>query len=202
MTLLLFVLTRDKSIDATAGRCYLCSERVLPECSGSNQPESPIFTDVLRYYTEPCNGQCVLFLDEEKKVVRGCSWTYGHMQPKSVGWHEITPGVRSYFCDSNLCNGRIYEDRAVSTTLPTPIVDVLTGSNFRSNWINNDRVFFLVMPWIRRLQQCYTCTERYKGCGEYLDPRYASHYIQPCSGSCMIFRNPSDHNCEFDRSII
>jgi hypothetical protein len=49
----------------------------------------------------------------------------------------------------------------------------------------------------RQLRQCYSCTARLTGCGEYLDPRFAAAYIQPCASSCIIFRNPNDHNCMF-----
>lgn len=34
------------------------------------------------------------------------------------------------------------------------------------------------------------------GCSEHLDPRFASKYIQPCPSSCIVFRNPTDHNCK------
>ncbi len=96
-------------INASAGRCYLCSEATLVECAGSNQPDSSIYTTVLQYYTEPCNGQCVLFRNENRSIIRGCSWTYGHMTSKSIGWHEISPGIKAYFCESHLCNNGTYE---------------------------------------------------------------------------------------------
>ena len=46
----------------------------------------------------------------------------------------------------------------------------------------------------RQLRQCYSCTARSQGCGEYLDPHYVAGYIKPCVSSCIIFRNPTDHN--------
>ncbi|CAF1090191.1 unnamed protein product [Rotaria sp. Silwood1] len=46
----------------------------------------------------------------------------------------------------------------------------------------------------RQLRQCYSCTARSTGCGEYLDPHYVSKYIRPCPSSCVVFRNPYDHN--------
>lgn len=185
---------------AIAGRCYLCTENGLPECLGSDDPNSPIFTNVLKYYTEPCNGQCVLFRDPSGKTIRGCSWTYGHMQQRTDGWYEITPGILSYFCDSNLCNGGILKDLqwiTTTTTIPTTTTTTTittTTTTMMMNMFMNDLNVVPPMPafWPRRIQQCYTCTERLRGCGEYLDPRYASNYIRPCLASCMIFRNPSD----------
>jgi hypothetical protein len=105
---LLFIifLTIDQTI---AGRCYLCSQNILAECAGSNQRDSSIYTTVLQFYTEPCNGQCVLFRNENRTIIRGCSWTYGQMTRKSIGWHEISPGIIAYFCDSHLCNNGTYE---------------------------------------------------------------------------------------------
>lgn len=52
----------------------------------------------------------------------------------------------------------------------------------------------------RQLRQCYVCTARSTGCGEYLDPRFASKYIQPCTSSCILFRNPNDYHrkCPID----
>lgn len=48
----------------------------------------------------------------------------------------------------------------------------------------------------RQLRQCYACTSHAEGCGEYLDPRYVAQYIKPCPASCLIFRNPLDHNSD------
>jgi hypothetical protein len=113
LRLLVFVLIIFLStmfiVDAVAGRCYLCSQNTLAECAGSVQPDSPLYTSVLQYYTEPCNGQCILFRNGNISTVRGCSWTYGHMKPKSTGWHELSPGIQAYFCDSYLCNNGTYE---------------------------------------------------------------------------------------------
>ncbi len=50
----------------------------------------------------------------------------------------------------------------------------------------------------RQLRQCYLCTARLTGCGEYLDPSSASKYIHPCTSSCIVFRNPGDHNCMYN----
>ena len=97
-------------VDALAGRCYLCSQATLAECVGNIEVDSTLFASVLQYYTEPCNGQCVLFRDENRSIVRGCSWTYGHMTDKSTGWHELSTGIRAYFCDTNLCNNGTYDD--------------------------------------------------------------------------------------------
>jgi hypothetical protein len=103
--LIFFLLTTPIIIvDAGAQRCYLCSQSTLAECVGTYQPDSAGFTSALRYYTEPCNGQCILFRNEEGSTIRGCSWTYGHMTPKPTGWHDISPGIKAYFCDSYLCN--------------------------------------------------------------------------------------------------
>jgi hypothetical protein len=108
--LIFFLLTTPIIIvEAGAGRCYLCSQSTLAECVGSIQPDSARFTNVLRYYTEPCNGQCILFQNEKGSTIRGCSWTYGHMAPKSTGWHELSPGIKAYFCDSYLCNNDTME---------------------------------------------------------------------------------------------
>ena len=41
-------------------------------------------------------------------------------------------------------------------------------------------------------RQCYSCTARFQGCGEFLNPHYASKYIRSCPTSCIIFRNPHD----------
>jgi hypothetical protein len=108
--LIIFLLTtRIIIVDAAAIRCYLCSQNTLAECAGSTQSDSSLFTSVLQYYTEPCNGQCVLFRNEKSSTIRGCSWTYGHMKAKSTGWHELSPGIQAYFCDSYLCNNGTYE---------------------------------------------------------------------------------------------
>ena len=48
----------------------------------------------------------------------------------------------------------------------------------------------------RQLRQCYSCTARYQGCGEFLNPHYASKYIRSCPTSCIIFRNPHDLHCK------
>jgi hypothetical protein len=106
----MFLLTMPISVvDTAAGRCYLCSQNTLAECAGSVQSDSSLYFSVLQYYTEPCNGQCVLFRNENTFTIRGCSWTYGHMTSKSTGWHELSPGIRAYFCDSYLCNNGTYE---------------------------------------------------------------------------------------------
>src|SRR5690242_14414264 len=89
-------------VNGIIGRCYLCSQETLAECVGSNQPNSSIYNNVLQYFTEPCNGQCILFRNENNSIIRGCSWTYGHMKSKSIGWHEISPGIKAYFCNSHL----------------------------------------------------------------------------------------------------
>jgi hypothetical protein len=108
--LIIFLLTTPIIFtNAGAGRCYLCSQNTLAECVGSMQTNSPLFTTVLQYYTEPCNGQCILFRNEKGSTMRGCSWTYGHMTPKSNGWHELSPGIQAYFCDSYLCNNGTLE---------------------------------------------------------------------------------------------
>ena len=192
LSILTLTLLIRQTIDAVAGRCYLCSQHTLLECAGSNQPNSPIYSTVLRYYTEPCNGQCVFFRNDNQSVVRGCSWTYGHMQPKSTGWHDISPGVTAYFCDSPLCNNGTFEDPLTSTRrteitrnqVPPPLEKLLAMASNQSTDVYSPR----------RLRQCYACTARYKGCGEFLDPAYVSHYIRPCSSSCIVFRNPNDLN--------
>jgi hypothetical protein len=108
--LIIFLLTTPIIIiDAGAGRCYLCSQNALAECIGSIQSDSPLFTHVLRHYTEPCNGQCMLFRNDQGFIIRGCSWTYGYMTPKSTGWHELSSGIQAYFCDSYLCNNGTIE---------------------------------------------------------------------------------------------
>ena len=164
-------------INALIGRCYLCSEEILPECNGRNQMDSSI----LQYFTEPCNGQCILFRNENHSIVRGCSWTYGHMFPKSIGWHEISPGIPAYFCDSHLCNNGTYNQQRIYP----PEHLVLLATN------NPSKLQIRSLP-----QQCYSCTARFQGCGEFLDPHYASKYIRSCPTSCIIFRNPNDLNCE------
>ena len=97
-------------VESMAGRCYLCAQNTLAECVGTNELDSSLYSTVLQYYTEPCNGQCVLFRNENRSIIRGCSWTYGHMTDKSTGWHELSPGIEAYFCDSHLCNNGTYDD--------------------------------------------------------------------------------------------
>lgn len=110
LVLVIFLfITPNNLVDTAAGRCYLCSQKTLAECAGNTQVGSPLFNSVLQYYTEPCNGQCVLFRTDQMSTVRGCSWTYGHMTAKSTGWHELSPGVRAYFCDGFLCNNGTFE---------------------------------------------------------------------------------------------
>lgn len=104
--LLVFIIPVVQTI---VGRCYLCSEETLVQCAGRNQSDVSIDEEILQYYTEPCNGQCVLFRNENQAVIRGCSWTYGHMKRKPIGWHEISPGILAYFCDSYLCNNGSYQ---------------------------------------------------------------------------------------------
>lgn len=161
-----------------SNRCYLCSQETLPECIG----DASIYSSVLQYYTEPCHGQCVLFRDEKQSIIRGCSWTYGHMTRKPVGWHEISPGIPAYFCDSFLCNNGTY----IQPEVLRPMV-LLASNNpqqmrYRSTW-----------------KQCYSCTERFQGCGEFLDLHYAMKYIRACPTSCVLFRNPNDLNCKLNR---
>lgn len=108
-------------VNAVAIRCYLCSQNTLAECVGSIQTDSALFNTVLQYYTEPCNGQCVLFRNEKSSTIRGCSWTYGHMTSKPTGWHELSPGIRAYFCDSYLCNNGTYEQPEGTSMIPLPI---------------------------------------------------------------------------------
>ncbi|CAF3992439.1 unnamed protein product [Rotaria sordida] len=107
-------LSKQTIVNGIAGRCYLCSQNKLAECAGSNQPDSFIYINVLQYYTEPCNGQCILFRNTDHSIIRGCSWTYGYMTPKSIGWHEISPGIKVYFCNSHLCNNGTYERPEIS----------------------------------------------------------------------------------------
>ena len=182
----LLIITIDQTI---ASRCYLCSQNLLAECAGSNQPDSSIYTSVLRYYTEPCNGQCVLFRNENRSIVRGCSWTYGHMTRKTIGWHEISPGINAYFCDTDLCNNGTYEQPELKLRNHQLI---LSPQELFQLAANNP----LGQHFPHQLNQCYSCTARFQGCGEYLDPRYAGYYIRPCPSSCIIFRNPDDMNCE------
>lgn len=106
--LLIFLLTQ-KMVHAIAGRCYLCSHNNLAECAGGMQPGSSMYDAVLQYYTEPCNGQCILFRNNNSSTIRGCSWTYGHMDSKPTGWHELSPGILAYFCDTHLCNNGTFE---------------------------------------------------------------------------------------------
>ena len=171
---IIVLLWQPTFVSGIAGRCYLCAQNRLSACAGSNQADSNIYTEVLRYYTEPCNGQCVLFRDETNAVIRGCSWTYGHMTAKSTGWHLITPGVSAYFCDSYLCNNGTYE----SYQAPKMVVQI------QPTWTMGER-------------KCYRCSERYQGCGEYLDPLYALGYIRPCDSGCVLFRNPNDMNSKW-----
>ncbi|CAF4394633.1 unnamed protein product [Rotaria socialis] len=194
----IFLLIKPSIIvDAGAGRCYLCSEHTLAQCAGSAEPNSPVYSDLLQYYTEPCNGQCVLFRSLNNSIIRGCSWTYGHMNAKSTGWHELSSGIEAYFCSSSLCNNGSYERPDLSTTTreiiiateyqtpkPTPTPAMLT----------TDQPIIPIDPVSRQLRQCYSCTARVNGCGEFLDPRFAAKFIQPCSTSCLVFRNPNDHN--------
>ena len=116
LSILTLTLLIRQSTDAVAGRCYLCSQHTLAECAGHTRSNASISSTALRYYTEPCNGQCVFFRNGNQSVVRGCSWTYGHMQSKPTGWHEITPGTLAYFCDSPLCNNGTFDDPLTSTT--------------------------------------------------------------------------------------
>lgn len=134
-TLFLIILpSKQILVTAIAGRCYLCSQANLAECAGSAKVDSSIYHTVLQYYTEPCNGQCVLFRNIDHSITRGCSWTYGHMTPKSIGWHEITPGIMAYFCDTHLCNNGTYEQTETPTNnnqllLSSHELFVLAGSN-------------------------------------------------------------------------
>ncbi|CAM4803125.1 unnamed protein product [Rotaria magnacalcarata] len=194
----IFLLIKPSIIvDAGAGRCYLCSEHTLAQCAGSAEPNSPVYSDLLQYYTEPCNGQCVLFRSLNNSIIRGCSWTYGHMNAKSTGWHELSSGIEAYFCSSSLCNNGSYERPDLSmttreiiiatehqTSKPTPTPAMLP----------TDQPIVPIDPVSRQLRQCYSCTARVTGCGEFLDPRFAAKFIQPCSTSCLVFRNPNDHN--------
>ncbi len=128
IVLIIFLLTTTSSrnfIDAAATRCYLCSQKTLAECAGNIQENSPRFNAVLQYYTEPCNGQCILFRNEQTLTIRGCSWTYGHMTPKSTGWHELSPGIQAYFCDSYLCNNGTFERPEISKIQTEVINDEL-----------------------------------------------------------------------------
>ncbi|CAF4633687.1 unnamed protein product [Rotaria sp. Silwood1] len=189
-------ISRQTIVNGIAGRCYLCSQNTLAECAGSNQPDSSIYTNVLQYYTEPCNGQCVLFRNEDRSIIRGCSWTYGHMTPKSIGWHEISPGVKAYFCDSHLCNNGTYEQPEISMTRTAMINNqfILSAQELFLVATNNPSLIQNGQYLPLQVHQCYSCTARFKGCGEVLDPHYASNYIRPCPSSCIIFRNPNDLN--------
>jgi hypothetical protein len=123
LIIIIFLLTPSRIlVHATAGRCYLCSQTTLAECAGTIQADSNLFTAVLQYYTEPCNGQCILFRNERAATIRGCSWTYGHMTSKSTGWHELSPGIQAYFCDSYLCNNGTFE-QPVTSMIKTGIVN-------------------------------------------------------------------------------
>lgn len=113
-TVLVILLSTIVMVDAMAGRCYLCSQNTLAECVGTIERDSSLDSIILQYYTEPCNGQCVLFRNENRSVVRGCSWTYGHMTDKSTGWHELSPGIQAYFCDTHLCNNGTVDDPDLS----------------------------------------------------------------------------------------
>ncbi|CAF3856755.1 unnamed protein product [Adineta steineri] len=195
-------------VDAIAGRCYLCSQNTLAECAGNTQPDSPLYNTILQYYTEPCNGQCVLFRNENTGTIRGCSWTYGHMTSKSTGWHELSPGIQAYFCDTYLCNNGTFDQPEKALTKVESINNEIIPSSQQT--LNPQQLFILAgntlpivqtdehLPSINtishQLRQCYSCTARLTGCGEYLDPLYVSKYIRPCTASCIIFRNPNDHN--------
>lgn len=115
LVIFLYIIPKN-FVDTAAGRCYLCSQNTLVECAGNIQADSFLFNTVLQYYTEPCNGQCVLFRSDPTSTVRGCSWTYGHMTAKSTGWHELSPGIRAYFCDSYLCNNGTFEQPDIPVT--------------------------------------------------------------------------------------
>jgi hypothetical protein len=121
--LIIFLLIPSRIlVYAGAGRCYLCSQNTLAECAGSIRADSTLFTAVLQYYTEPCNGQCILFRNDRATTIRGCSWTYGHMTSKSTGWHELSPGIQAYFCDSYLCNNGTFE-QPVTSMIKTGIIN-------------------------------------------------------------------------------
>jgi hypothetical protein len=117
------------------------------------------------------------------------------MTSKSIGWHELSPGIKAYFCDSYLCNNGTYEQPEISVMktrfnfLP-PQLFLLAG---------NHPLQILGGYLPRQLHECYSCTARFQGCGEFLDPHYASNYIRACPSSCIIFRNPNDLNCELMR---
>ncbi|UJR36983.1 hypothetical protein I4U23_029691 [Adineta vaga] len=216
---IIFLLTSATiRIEAVAGRCYLCSQNTLAECAGSTQPNSPLYHTILQYYTEPCNGQCVLFRNEHTATIRGCSWTYGHMTTKTTGWHELSPGIRAYFCDSYLCNNGTYEQPektmfgvgmiAPNEFLPLPLpqpplppqqqilnpqqLSILVGNTLPM--MPNNQHLPSIDNVHQQLRQCYSCTAHQQGCNEFLDPHYVSKYIRPCPASCIIFRNPNDHD--------
>jgi len=178
------------TVNAIIGRCYLCSQDTLAACI-----DTSLYLTVLQYHTEPCNGQCVLFRNENHSIIRGCSWTYGHMSRKSIGWHEISPGIKAYFCDSHLCNNGTYDQPEISQWIFSPQQLFLLAGNNPS--LMPIRILGGYLS--RQLHQCYSCTARFQGCGEFLDPHYASNYIRSCPSSCIIFRNPNDLNCKLIR---
>ena len=225
-------LSTIASVDGVAGRCYLCAEHTLPACIGSARSDSTFDVGQLQFYTEPCNGQCVLFRNENNSIIRGCSWTYGQMDSKSTGWHELTAGVRAYFCDGHLCNNGTLEQPDVPMSKP-----VSTKYEHRAppQTINNAFPPFIVpgsRPAVIRfgecsasecrrkdlsrfalgqrpppdppilLRQCYSCTARHVGCGDFLEARYVVRYVRPCPTSCIVFRNPNDHNGRTDDACL
>lgn len=148
-------------VHAYAGRCYLCSQSTLAECVGSIHTDSILFHTVLQYYTEPCNGQCILFRNHAGSTIRGCSWTYGHMTSKPTGWHELSPGIRAYFCDSYLCNNGTYEQPEGTPMLPLPLPLPIEQGNVLLNpieTINNPQQMFVHGGLTRRIsQEMKTC---------------------------------------------
>ncbi|CAF0857191.1 unnamed protein product [Didymodactylos carnosus] len=175
---IIYQLVIIKSINAVAGRCYLCYENTLAECSGNS--------DFLQWYTEPCNGQCVFF-QENNTVVRGCSWTYGHMS-KKIGWHQLNKETTAYFCDSNLCNSGTYAELLTKRFLSE-------NPSLVEN--NNNNIQFDINPGAiqsRKVKMCYTCTADMPGCGEFMNVQNLKVNVEPCSSSCVIFRNPLDNN--------
>jgi len=40
------------------------------------------------------------------------------MTSKSTGWHELSPGIRAYFCDSYLCNNGTYDQPEIGMIRP------------------------------------------------------------------------------------
>ena len=161
LRLIIFILLLTPStilVHAVAGRCYLCSQTTLAECAGTAQTDSNLFTAVLQYYTEPCNGQCILFRNERGATIRGCSWTYGHMTAKSTGWHELSPGIQAYFCDSSLCNNGTVEQPVPSmirtgilneeiSFTPSPIL-IMSGHT-PSSIVQTGELDLLTRQWIR-----------------------------------------------------